>query len=139
VSSDTAPVRHRIYKHEHDLKPKDNTKEGILSTNKSNSKWPNAWLLKKFQSCFHESAFLLSSRSRCSWRISFSSSMTSFCDRSMDATRVLPSRFHRFKRSNSALRRRYLVSIFSHKRHSVVSNSVMLTSLMPQVSPVRYS
>lgn len=84
-------------------------------------------------------ALRFSSRSLWSCRISFSSSRMSFCDRSMEATRVPPSCFHRFNRSTSALRRRCLVSIFAQSRHCVGSNSVRLTSRMPQVSPVRYS
>lgn len=57
MSSDTAPVRHRIYKQEYGLKPKDSTKEGILSTNESNSKWPNAWPLKSFHPSFMKVPF----------------------------------------------------------------------------------
>lgn len=82
---------------------------------------------------------LRSSRSRCRERISFSKSIMSLLDRSIEATSVAPSRFHRSKRSTSALRRRYLVSIFSQRRQLVFSFSVVLTSLIPHVSPVRYS
>lgn len=84
-------------------------------------------------------ALLRSSRSLCSFTISRSRDLMVSCALSIEATRLLPSRFHRCTRSSSALRRRNLVSIFSQRRHCVVAYSVRLTSFIPQVSPVRYS
>lgn len=97
------------------------------------------WRLDRWPGGSVHSALLLSSRSFWSFKISWSNNRIMSCDFSIEATSVLPSRFHRCTRSYSALRRRNLISIFSQTRHSVFTFSVLLTSFMPHVSPVRYS
>ena len=73
---------------------------------------------------------LLSSHSSCS---------TIPSDLSMDAENLRPSFFQRLMRSISCLRRRSLVSSLSQILHFCWSCEVVMTSLEPHVSPVRYS
>ena len=73
---------------------------------------------------------LLSSHSSCSMISS---------DLSIDAENLRPSFFQRLMRSISCLRRRSFVSSLSQIRHFCWSCEVVMTSLEPHVSPVRYS
>ena len=73
---------------------------------------------------------LPSSQSNCS---------TISSDLSIDAENLRPSFFQRLIRSISCLRRRCLVSSLSQILHFCWSCEVVMTSLEPHVSPVRYS
>ncbi|KAM0803663.1 hypothetical protein BDR22DRAFT_839541 [Usnea florida] len=70
---------------------------------------------------------------------SHSSCSTISSDLSMDAENLRPSFFQRLMRSISCLRRRSLVSSLSQILHFCWSCEVVMTSLEPHVSPVRYS
>ena len=71
--------------------------------------------------------------------ISCSKPLTISSDRSMEAANLLPSLFQRVMRSISWARRLFFVSNFSQCLQLPRTCRVVMTSLVPHVSPVRYS